>query len=419
MDDQNVQKTNLLITTFMITGFMISPLSLVILGNGAGETGFWMLWVLPIFAMLNLRTTYLFKQLFHNENSSYPKIFVRGLRRWIISLLQLSSLVPFCIAVSTLILAKAGFVFNEIFLYWFPNLFFSVCFLVFIVGINIMRPSLSRCLQGISVFIFLGSILFLLISGLVNWEKTIVEAQNTMQSEPLHWRHLILGFWLFMAGELAVYHNTIHQQRPVSLFNIVCAFVVSLVIFISWGKFALHFVSMERLADSTVPHFVVAQAISGEMGQKIMGAAILAGSFASVNLLMAGGSAALAKMARSRQIFPILKNPKLVEKFSMMILFIAILSMLLSGMAGKEITWTIAYSAFYVWLVSYAAFNVFAFQQSRHYAFLSAAIYLGAVAVLIVTDPDLLLVSLFIAGFIIFSGFILILGRNNGGAPVG
>jgi hypothetical protein len=74
----------------------------------------------------------------------------------------------------------------------------------------------------------------------------------------------------------------------------MAAFIACFAIFWLWGYISLHFVLSERLADSTVPHSIAARAISGENGRKIMGAAILTGSFASVNTLLAGVSAVIS-----------------------------------------------------------------------------------------------------------------------------
>jgi hypothetical protein len=91
--------------------------------------GRWFLWALPIVAMINLWTAYLYARFFDPNGSADPKIDVEADSKWVLTTLQLSSLVPFCIGASTLILAMAGYALNEIFLYWFPNLLFSICFL--------------------------------------------------------------------------------------------------------------------------------------------------------------------------------------------------------------------------------------------------------------------------------------------------
>jgi hypothetical protein len=114
MNEQNMPLKTLFISACMSMGFMISPMSLVILGNSVGLMGHLLLWTLPLIAIINLWTAHLYSRLFHSGGS-----------HWVLTTLQLASLVPFCIGASTLILAMAGYVLNEIFFYWFPNLLFS------------------------------------------------------------------------------------------------------------------------------------------------------------------------------------------------------------------------------------------------------------------------------------------------------
>jgi hypothetical protein len=423
MNEQNVSPKSFLMTTWFAMGFMISPLSLVILGNSAGMMERWFLWAISVVAMINLWTAYLYARLFDATGSADPNIDVQADSKWVLTTLQLASLVPFCIGASTLILAMAGYALNEIFLYWFPNLLFSICFLVLIVAVNFIIPSVSKSLQKLSVVIFIGSMMLLLIMGFFNREAPAFVNQNVQQMPHVDWRSAVLIFWLFMAAELAVYHDTVQQNRRAQTFSLMAAFIAAGAIFLLWGQISLHFVPSERLADSTVPHSIAARAISGENGRKIMGVAILSGSFASVNTLLAGVSAVIPSMVKSRQIFPLLNRKILGGNAAMMIFSIGILCMLLTGMAGKDITGTLTRSGFYIWLISHAVFNVFAIrkllrsdgQENKSLmlpGFIAATVYAAGAVVLIATEPDLPIAIAFIAGFILLSIFTMILSRH-------
>jgi hypothetical protein len=416
MNEQNMTQKSLLISACMSMGFMISPLSLVVLGNSAGLIGQWLLWILPFIAMINLWTASIYMRFRQGlcpsgslkPTDSTPK------SKWILTILQLSSLIPFCIGASTLILAMAGYVFNEIFLFWFPNLLFSICFLILVVTVNLIGSSISRSFQSLAVVIFLGSMILLLILGVLNWEEPIFETQNISFMISVDWRPVVLVFWLFMAAELSLYHDEVYQNVRAQPFSLLFAFVGCFVIFWLWGLASLYFASLERLSESTVPHSIVARAISEENGRKIMGIAILTGSFASVNTLLAGVTSVMTSMAKSRHIFSILNRKVFGGNAAMIILFLGILCMLLTGIAGKEITNTFTNSGFYSWLISYAGINLFALWQLLHSGrdknktlmvggFLATMIYMVGAAVLIATDPDLLMVIGFMIGFFVFS----------------
>jgi amino acid transporter len=424
MNEQNLSLKSFMLTTCMAMGFMISPLSLVILGNGAGLMGTLLLWTLPFIAMISFWTAYSYRRLIHPKGFSHPEIPVKDDSKRIPTTLQLSSLVPFCIGTSTLILAMAGYALNEIFLFWFPNLLFSICLLIFIIAVNLISPSTSGGLQSLSVIAFTGSMLLLLIMGFFNWEKPVFDAQTTPHNALVNWRGPALLFWLFLAAELSVYHRGIHQERGSHTFSMMAAFVTVAVMFLLWGRTSLHFAFSERLLDTTVPHSVVARAISGESGRKIMGVAILTGSFASVNTLLVGVSAVLASMAKSERIFPVLKKKVLEGNAAMLFLSLGILFMLITGMAGKDITGTLTRSAFYLWLISHAALHVYTFRQLHQSGqkenkklkwagLLAAMVYLLGAIVLITTDPDLLMAIGLIVGFIVLSVLTVIFFEYN------
>jgi hypothetical protein len=83
----------------------------------------------------------------------------------------------------------------------------------------------------------------------------------------------------------------------------MAAFVAAGAIFLLWGQISLHFVLVGTSGGQHRSSFITARAISGENGRKIMGVAILTGSFASVNTLLAVVSAVIPSMVKSDKFF--------------------------------------------------------------------------------------------------------------------
>ena len=424
MDKQNVLKTGFFWTTCMAIGFMISPLSLMIIGNSAGLAGYRFLWALPLIAMISLRNALLYDRLQGKKDSNGTKEVHKTDGQWVLESLKLGSVVPFVVTASILILAIAGYALNEIFVYWFPNLLFSISLLLFIVYLKIKNPSVAGKIQIFSVLTFIVSMLVLFILGFLGWEKTDFRSGSFSQMPYLDWRAVLMLFWLFMVAELAVCRQSVIQNRWSNAVAIMSAFFVALAIFMIWGRYSIHFVSLERLAETTVPHSVVARAISGENGRKIMGLAILSGSFASVNTLIGALAAVWHSMSKSRNILKFFKIKIFGENAAMLLGAIGILCMMIIGMAGKDITWVAARSALYVWLISHAALNLSAFQQIDHSGvtkkrlsmlagFITAAIYGMVVVTLVFTDPDFASVIVFMITYIVISGFIRIVCRSH------
>lgn len=418
-------QTSFFTTTSIAIGFMISPLSLVILGNSAGNLGKWFLWALPCIAVIHLWTAYLYFW-FLNSPDFNEKITINKVDlRWFFTTLQFSSLIPFCIGASTLILAMAGYALNEIFFYWFPNLLFSICFLIFIVALNFLIPDASRHIQKWAVVVFVVSMLILIALGFLNRANQVSEIHEVVQPTYVDWRSMALLFWLFMAADLAYYYDAAYQKRSsFVLISIITAIIAVVAVFWFWGNVSMNFSSSQRLSDSTVPHSVVARAISGETGRKIMGIAILAGSFASVNTLLMGVSSVVVSKARSGQIFSMLTKKVLQGNMIMVILSIGILSMLIAGMAGKNFTETLCRSAFYLWLISHGILNLYVIRQISGSVkmenrglvlpgIVAAATFMSGTVVLLVTDPDMLIALILVFVFIVLSAFRTIFLRSG------
>jgi hypothetical protein len=194
----------MIVTTCMAMGVMVSPLSMPVIGNSAGALGKGLLWILPLVALLNALTVNRGHARFvAPAATSLEKQKPAGFRT-IVSVLHFSALLPFCVGAGTLILAAAGYTFNEVFVRWFPNLLFSVCFLVFIGVVNIAGKTISGYMQNIALLLVVGSILLLVAIGLFTLDRPLLGGGGTASSATFEPRSLFMLFWLFMAAELAL-----------------------------------------------------------------------------------------------------------------------------------------------------------------------------------------------------------------------
>lgn len=391
--------------TCLAMGFMVSPLSMPVVGNSAGVLGYGLLWVLPVAALLNFFTVNRYFTFLLPEPESRPKATGAWLQT-ILAVLRISAFLPFCVAASTLILAAAGYVFNEIFVRWFPNLLFSVCFLVFILAANIIGNRFSRHIQNFSVILFSGSMLLLIAIGLFTMDKPLfgnIDAPGILSFEA---RSIFMLFWIFMAAELAVYHEKQNENPQSGPSFITVAFAAAFTVFWLWSIISIASAPSQALAESTGPQNMAAHFIAGDSGRRIMGVAILAGSFAGVNTLLLGTGAVLNTL-----ISPAIRKFRLSEKLTdsktfVVILSLLILAMLLGGMAGKEITFTVKRGAFYIWLITYAGFNLHLLRHQAASAsgingsaaagIAASVIYVTAFIILVATDQQLKEVIFFI-----------------------
>lgn len=181
-------------------GVMLSPESLVILGNGMGSGAA----LFIIFIALAL-TTHLLTVLTYGEFSCrYPQsigevlLFKETFGSVGATILPLCSKVLFAICASAGILATAGYVFNEVFVYWFPNLGFSFCLLGLLLVINLFGRKVATSGQIIFVLTAISGLVFLLFASSWGWanEPRVVNTLNPLSMNPT--RVAMITIFLFL-----------------------------------------------------------------------------------------------------------------------------------------------------------------------------------------------------------------------------
>jgi hypothetical protein len=418
----------MMVTTCMAMGVMVSPLSMPVIGNSAGALGKGLLWILPLVALLNALTVSRGHARFVAPAATSLENQKPAGFRTIVSVLHFSALLPFCVGAGTLILAAAGYTFNEVFVRWFPNLLFSGCFLVFIGVVNFAGKTISGYMQNIALLLVVGSILLLVAIGLFTLDRPLLGDGGTTSATTFEPRSLFMLFWLFMAAELALDHNHRNGVQFSERYALVAAFGAALVVYWLWAIISMASTPHATLSQSTGPHTFTAHLLAGATGRTIMGVAVLAGTFAALNTLMRGAGEALrAALAPLQRQWPFAERLT-QEKAALLFITILIAGMLLTGMAGKEETFTFKRSAFYIWLMAYAGMNTCALLDRPKSStsgktavmagiggIMAVVIYITAVVVLVATDPDITAVIAFMIGFIGFSGLVALAGRHLAG----
>ncbi len=249
---------------------MLSPESLVLMGNSMGRTGLSFLLMLLGAAALQILTS-----------RSYGILLERfpgagGEARWIKEALgtlpalafPICSRVFLAVCASTGILAAAGYVFNEVFVPSFPNLAFSFCLLILLWLINLTSRKLSEIAQFIFVaWVFCGLLLlsavgFLHAGRAPSPEWVVPQSMNSLI------RTAFLSLFLFMGFDLAGFrgNNGISQAGVLSK-SMIAGIVGAAFLFCLWGLVSVRYVPLERLSQTTVPHMTASRFILGETGR--------------------------------------------------------------------------------------------------------------------------------------------------------
>ena len=336
--------------TAMCLGWMISPDVLVRLGNGVGTDRTLFLAALALAVLLTARGMALIRhpQLRRDGRCSRTGLLVQGIGRLPAASLILASRLTTALLLPTGLLVAAGFAFNEIFLYWFPNFGFAFLLLALITLIHLSGARLAAAIQPILAGLCLVCLLILCLAGLGG------PASNRPVS-------MDVGFSLtpeVAAGALLLFLGTDSSPPARARDSRVPGFAslfLCLVLFVLWAMVSLQYAEGARLADTTIPHLIVAREILGEPGRVLMGCIIISGSCAAVNALFQLTLDSLAELAE-RGLLPGHRPDQLRRRRYVLILALAIGGLMLGGLAGHDIIESYIQASLLLWFLLFAMF---------------------------------------------------------------
>jgi amino acid transporter len=271
----------------------------------------------------------------------------------------LSSRVLFAVCASTGILATAGYVFNEVFVYWFPNLGFSFCLLTLLLVINLLGRKVTITAQITFVAVALVGLALLVLVGFLE----LGNASGVAGPLDFGSANLVglapVGLVLFIGHELALQARSGKEGSPGNLaVSLGCGIVLTGVIFSAWGLISLRYVGLETLADSTVPHMIAAREILGQNGRIVMGIVVIAAVLSAVNGLFFSVSRMLSGMAREGLLPSFLAGRKDRATATLLLLVFGIAGMMGLGMAGEPVLEIYTMAGILFWLLTYAAVHL-------------------------------------------------------------
>jgi APA family basic amino acid/polyamine antiporter len=342
-------------------GLMLSSESLTLLGNNVGVAGIYFLAFIPAAVLLHLFTALSYRELL----SSFPgpKGEAQFLKEALGSIpaivLPIGSRVLLTICAATGILATAGYVFNEIFLYSFPNLGFSFCLLGLLVLINLLGPKFPETTQIIFVSLALLGLLVLSIGGLSGWENAPSASENANPTSFHIARAALLAPVLFLGYDLAGMTIERTGMHPFDLVKaMVGGLLLAALIFYLWSVVSLKYVSPNKLADTTIPYTITAKAIMGQKGRICMGIVILSGTCAAVNALLMAVSRMVAGMSAQGFLPSFLGAARNCAPIPLILLGIGTGAMMAVGMAGEPLLEVYIRAGIWLWLFNYAMIHL-------------------------------------------------------------
>ncbi|MCP4369363.1 MAG: APC family permease [Deltaproteobacteria bacterium] len=379
-------------------GLMLSSESLTLLGNSMGVAGISFLVFIPVALLLHVVTALSFGELMSSFHG--PQGEVRYIRMALgpvfAIVLPIGGRVLFTICAATGILATAGYVFNETFFHWFPNLGFSFLLLGILVLINLMGKKFSETAQIVFVSLTLLCLLILCINGLSGLENDPLTSENTDPSFIHITRAALLAPVLFLGYDLAGMTIATTKTHPIDLVKVmVGALLLAALIFCLWGVVSFRYLSPDKLADTTIPYTMAAKAIMGQKGRLFMGVVIISGTCAAVNALFMAVSRMIAGMSIQGLLPSIWGAARNRTTIPLVLLGLGTGGMMASGMAGEPVLEVYFRAGMWLWLLNYAVIHICVFINSRRSADKSKQILIPGYRVFPVVASAVLIMILF------------------------
>jgi len=314
-----------LLSSGLVLAWLVTPESLRLVDVASGVSGLLVVVSLGCGVTLSLVSSAIIHspKLVHEGYGCDYKLMSQNYGRTVGLAALLTGRIPLLLFVSTGMLVTAGFAFNEIFLYWFPNFLFAFILLVLVAVLNISNNRYVHISQAVFVLLTIIGLLALIVLGIGS--EPALSGNYAGQQKGLSAALLAMACISFLGFD---FHDS-KQGYAIVIFSLVGGFLLLVL----WAVTALKFAGSEQLAGSTIAHRHVARAIAGESGRYIMGGVVIFGVLSGVNGLF----------IVVRKVFSDLKDQRVVpQRINQNWLVTIVLSatvgvMMMSGLAGHQI----------------------------------------------------------------------------------
>jgi hypothetical protein len=279
------------------------------------------------------------------------------------AVIVLSAKLPFAVCASAALAVTSGFVFNEVFIYWFPNFAFAFLLLGVTAALNLISQTAARFMQVLAVAVVCIGLSIVSVAAFSHLPGQIVA--HELQFD-FHYRHLAAGLVVLIGYDLGL--NT-RQNDPLSIRSpaaMVMAVIGGALLLSLWGVAAMSVVSPERLESSTVPYMTAARKALGQPGRYIMGGVAIAAVFSALNAMMHSVSQLTGQSANLLKKRPRLDHPTLFRPAAVLLITSASAILMAAGFAGEPHLETWIRAGITLWLSYYLLVNIAAIRAVRN-----------------------------------------------------
>ncbi|WP_027720927.1 hypothetical protein [Maridesulfovibrio zosterae] len=335
---------------FTSLAVMMSPRGLAAIGNGAGSGGVVFLGLLVLAAFAALYTA---KSI---ETLSNGKVRASSFDVLALGFLDSSRLFTLTVlAVSWL--GIAGYVVNEIFFLWFPNLGASFFLLALAAAACIFSDDdgmemFTFCLTlGFAAFVYISMMATQPASDTVGYPTSIPQIFSPLvpelffKSGPSGLLNLLfLAVFVFLGFDLPLVFEK-KARRATATVLLVFAGAILFV----WGSLLIE--SPSSIAEISIPHLKVAKGVMGELGRALMGGTIVLGTIAAlVAFFQIAGEQIKGIVAQ--------KYTSYAPRVAALLLTVIICVLLATGWAGEDGLESFISAGLCFWFGTYALIDI-------------------------------------------------------------
>ncbi|MCG8687961.1 MAG: hypothetical protein MI892_24015 [Desulfobacterales bacterium] len=352
-------------------GILVSPDNWVLLGNFMGQAGWAGLGILAAVMVFYASFALLLCRSYRQETDL---TFLKRPEIWeFATFINRAALALF---LSTGILVSAGFVFNEVFVYWFPNFGFAYLLLILIFGIHCFLPRAVPLIQVAFIGLTLAPLLLLIFTGIAfsppdTGMQAIPLLPKSFPGISIIFLPLILWIGFDLSWSIKGHHKT---STPGVVVIITAGFI-----FILWGLTSIFNTSLDSLSASGVPHMKTARLILGQTGRYLMGATLIFGTLSAVNALFTGCWLAAEALCDRKVLPPWVRRPVFIP----LVLALIISMMMGFGMAGSDNIDTMIQSALLAWLIALTARSAFMIKPSIFSVLIHSTLLFGIISLIL------------------------------------
>ena len=266
------------------------------------------------------------------------------------------------VCLATAVLVSAGFVFNEVFLYWFPNFGFAALLLAVLLIVNLASPRAAAAAQALFTATAVFTLIGIALTGILRGNPSAAPDITASLSRSGH--SAALAAITFIGYDMLQYTPQSSANRRLAKVAQI-GLIAGGALFALWNTAALLHVGPDRLAQTTIPHLLTAKAILGPAGRIAIGLVVIAGACAAVNFLFAAVARMLARMAQ-QELLPSFLGRSAERPWAALVILSAATGLLMAvGFAGSDWLDISIRGALLLWLVFYALIHLAALLPGR------------------------------------------------------